>query len=538
MDNFTLLKIKSVIKLQQFCLGLLLGSLLLTSCMKDDFDKFSKTQTNWHPEFTTPILDSKLTLKDIIKDTTGLLHEDSTGFLTIVYESELFSQSAENAMPVLNQTFPEIKEEFNISNPGSTLAIQDTMFYYPFQTPKRQRLDSMFIKSGKINFDISTTGITQDINIVITIPNIVKNGSALELNLQLGAQEIYAFDLTGYKITFDNSYPNQMNRLQVVYAVEVSNPNFEPVIGTVNFNGSLDNIKFSKMFGYLQQYDLALPGDSIFNLGFFKNNQFGNLNFPDLNLGFTIDNSYGLPIQINVNKFASHSDVTAPYNVNFFYENPYHININSPSLAHIGESVPTALNLNKDNTNIWDALNISPTKITYKMAGITNPLNDSTVTNFVLDTSRFKVKVKVELPLNGSISRLVLQDTLNFEFPDVDMLESIKFFVKTINGFPITAKIQAYFCDAAYQRLDSLMGTDQNVIMGGTINPATHEVTAPTTKTTVVELLKNRVDHLKNTKMIIVRGELSTTNGQVGKIYSSQSLSIKLATAAKLRANF
>jgi len=224
--------------------------------------------------------------------------------------------------------------------------------------------------------------------------------------------------------------------------------------------------------------------------------------------------------------------------VNFFYENPYHININSPSLAHIGESIPTALNLNKDNTNIWGALNISPTKITYKMAGITNPLNDSTVTNFVLDTSRFKVKVKVELPLNGSISRLVLQDTLNFEFPDVNMLESIKFFVKTINGFPITAKIQAYFCDAAYQRLDSLMGTDQNVIMGGTINPATHEVTAPTTKTTVVELLKNRVDHLKNTKMIIVRGELSTTNGQVGKIYSSQSLSIKLATAAKLRANF
>jgi len=287
--------------------------------MKDDFDKFSKTQTNWHPEFTTPILDSKLTLKDIIKDTTGLLHEDSTGFLTIVYESELFSQSAENAMPVLNQTFPEIKEKFNISNPGSTLAIQDTMFYYPFQTPKRQRLDSMFIKSGKINFDISTTGITQDIVIKITVPSIVKNGSALELNLQLGAQEIYAFDLTGYKIIFDNSDPNQMNRLQVVYRVEVSNPNLEPVIGTVNFNGTLDNIKFSKMFGYFQQYDLALPGDSIFNLGFFKNNQFGNLNFPDLNLGFTIDNSYGLPIQINVNKFVSHSDVTAPYNVNFFY---------------------------------------------------------------------------------------------------------------------------------------------------------------------------------------------------------------------------
>ena len=127
MENFTLLKIKSFNRLRLFCVWLLLGGLLLTSCMKDDFDKLSKTQTNWHPEFTTPILDSKLTLKDIIKDTTGLLHEDSTGFLTIVYESELFSQSAENAMPVLNQTFPEIKEEFNISNPGSTLAIQDTM---------------------------------------------------------------------------------------------------------------------------------------------------------------------------------------------------------------------------------------------------------------------------------------------------------------------------------------------------------------------------------------------------------------------------
>jgi len=538
MKKFTLLKIKPFNRLRLFCLWLLLGGLLLSSCVKDDFNKFSKTQTNWHPEFTMPILDSKLTLKDIIKDTTGLLHEDSTGFLTIVYESELFSQSAENAMPVLNQTLPEIKQAFNIPNPGSTLAIQDTMFYYPFQTPKRQRLDSMFIKSGKINFDISTTGITQDITVKITLPNIVRNDSALELNLQLGAQEIYAFDLKGYEIIFDNSDPSQMNRLKVVYRVEISNPLSKPIVGSVNFNGSLNDIKFSKMFGYLQQYDLALPGDSIFNLGFFKNNKFGNLNFPDLNLGFTIDNSYGLPIQININKFVAHSDVTAPNNVNFFYENPYHININSPSAAHVGESVPTILNLNKDNINIWNALNISPTKITYKMAGITNPLNDSTVTNFVLDTSRFKVNVKVELPLNGSISRLVLQDTLNFEFPDVNMLESMKFFVKTINGFPITAKIQAYFCDAAYQRLDSLMGTDQNVIVGGVINPATHEVISPTTKVTTVELLKDRVGHLKNTKMIIVRGELSTTNGQVGKIYSSQSLSIKLATAAKLRANF
>jgi len=71
---------------------LLLSPFFLISCIEKELDFDSIKSQNWSSEWAVPLINSTITIDDLIKDSTALIHDGEDGLLTLVYESAEFSK--------------------------------------------------------------------------------------------------------------------------------------------------------------------------------------------------------------------------------------------------------------------------------------------------------------------------------------------------------------------------------------------------------------------------------------------------------------
>jgi len=120
-------------------------------------------------------------------------------------------------------------------------------------------------------------------------------------------------------------------------------------------------------------------------------------------------------------------------------------------------------NINTSESNIAEVIEISPDEIQIIVAGVSNPENDSTVLNFVQDTSSFHMDIRLELGLHGTINSFEIQDTFDLEL-NTDAIDLATFMISTVNRFPIDADLQIYFVDSVYTVLDSLITKEDQMV--------------------------------------------------------------------------
>jgi hypothetical protein len=102
--------------------------------------------------------------------------------------------------------------------------------------------------------------------------------------------------------------------------------------------------------------------------------------------------------------------------------------------------------------------------------------------------------------------------------------------VNAYNGFPLNAGLQIYFTDSKYNILDSLIyDNDIRIIEGGKVGlPPKLKVEKPSHKTTDIVLYDSRLERIINAEKLIIKAELSTTNGDLAKIYDDYAFKIKV----------
>jgi len=206
---------------------------------------------------------------------------------------------------------------------------------------------------------------------------------------------------------------------------------------------------------------------------------------------------------------------------------PNIIEINYPNYSQLGESVSTIVS--GDDSNIHEALNISPDKMVVDILGILNPDEDSNIENFVLDNSSFTTDIGLELELFAAASGFRVADTLDFSV-DMKGLNSLDLIFDIENGFPIDASVWLYMLDSLGNRIYEVLSHEELLVAGGETGGEAnnYRVIAPAKKLTVIEIDKEGIDAIKETFRIVVNAELSTTNGEQAKIYSDYGLSLKL----------
>ncbi len=523
---------------------LLLVVLSLSSCYKDRFD-LNKLEKNgeWSADVAAPAVYSSLTIRDLLDDydQNNLVVEDATNFLNLIYWKKVYSKNAEDLLGIPNQTL-NTTYTFDVVGTlpfGVDLVAPPNTTYYSFTTPNNMTIDNVTLKSGSFDFMINIAGFTHNATINIVIPSATKAGIPLNQNIDIfgSATTTQHIDLSGYTIVFDNTGGNQ-NRLAIVYTVTVhgqGGANNSPY--TVNMGESFTNLKFEEIHGDFKQLSFNFPGDSI-QLRLFTNKIHGSMELEDPKIHVYINSSFGLPIEINITNVNASAGWNAPYQlpVNGI---PIPLNIN-PALS-VGDSALTTYNFDKTNSNFMNVIAIAPQWVTTDISGLSNP-SGAPASNFATAASHFDVNMQVELPLFGRAWDFVLEDTTKFDFgTDIDRAEYLEFRINTQNGFPIDAITQLYFLDNANHVIDSILPQDEQIISGALSGGAPdYRVYESVHKLTQIVFEKSRLTALKNTKKVIIRGRLATSqNGtQIVKIYSDYALEVRLAVRAKFNVQY
>lgn len=529
-------------------------SFIATGCWKDRFDINNiSTPDSWNPDVCAPLVHSKLTMKDILNDYdhNNLFQEDVTGFLYLVYWNRVYSRTAAEMLAIPNQN---VNSSFPFSVAGAlpigwNATAPPYTRTYSFIMPNGEVLDRailneqvMGIVGGTLVFQ-ATSDLNHDATINISIPAATLNGVPFNEDIEFtaGVPLNQTIDLSGYQILFNNTMPN-VNAIDITYTVTVhggGGTNNSPY--TFNLNESFQILSFHAMYGDFKQQAFTLPNDSV-ALRIFDNNIYGMIDFENPYVHLWAYNSMGIPMNLSMSNFHALSTANAPYNVLVTgYPVPWYIN--APTLAQIGQTATTTFTLDKTNSTVKDAINISPQWFVVDVDGLTNPAG-GTSSNFVIDTNRLAVDVQVELPLYGRAWDFRLADTLDFEFgedADMGMVEFMLFRVNTDNGFPVDGTMQVYFLDGGNNVLDSLLIPSQQVIAAAPVGPGPdYRVTGtvPARVETIIE--QPRLSNLEPTKRIVVVARLATiTNGtEIVKIYSDYFLDVRMAARAKFNVNF
>ncbi|MPM36917.1 hypothetical protein SDC9_83521 [bioreactor metagenome] len=513
-----------------------LVSVFMASCVKEEFDMDTITATNWDPNAAAPLINSSLTLWDIMNDydSTDLLVVDSNQFVYLIYEDTVYSQSAEELISIGNQSLNY--SDNMVLGTYSGDYVFDYDYNFDLSLGGGMELDSMILKGGDLAMAMNSD-LSYPATIVMTIPGSTLNGNPFSVTLNYsGSGSSISQNLTGAKLIFDNSVVS--NRLAVHFKVTIHGNGGANNATYANFNMNLNNLLFRYLYGYLGQFDLSMNNDTI-GIKVYNNSFEGTVNWYDPRLYINVYNGWGVPIRSTVD-YLEAIRTNAPANSVIIngagIPNPWDINYPTS----MGSYATSSFYLDKNNSNIDAALNITPQRILALVSGSTNP-NGNVVKNFVEDVSRMAVEAKLELPFYGTADGFVLQDTFDISFgEDLSHVEWIMFKLYTNNMFPIDGTVQVYFCDSLNNRLDSLLNPIDQVLLSAIPGPAPdYIVTSPVAKTVSQKIEGPRIENLENTKKIVVSAWLDTYNGgsQLVKIYSYYKLDVRLSAQAQLSFN-
>jgi len=511
--------------------------LVTNSCIKDQLG-FDKIRTSpWEAKWAFPLVNTSMSLDEILNDTLGFIHEGEDGLLSLVYVNDsMVSIDAKDLISIPDQDI-ESTEDFILPDlpPGEPITIPVT-FNFPFETEKEdQRIDSIFFSEGNYIFEIITDLNKNEASVDVLVPSLVSisNHEALSFTIDLsngdGGEVNWEtdLDLSSYILIFDEALPNELKIECEFNIVSDDNPNNSPYF--FNVNSQFSNLQFEYLFGYFARYDVELH-DTI-SLDIYKLNQEGSFQFGpgSVNFDFTTYNSYGLPINLELTEArAFHGDDETFVDIYLFGDNtPNIFEINYPDYSQIGEIVTTTTS--GENSNIHEALNISPNKIFIEVLGTLNPEENPSIPNFVLGNSQFNTDIALELELFGSASGFRIADTLDFSV-DLGDLNSLDLIFDIENGFPIEASIWLHLIDSLGSKIYEVSSYDELLIAGGETGGEenNYRVLNPEKKLTTISIDNEGVYAIKQTRQIVVNAELSTTDGELAKIYSDYSLNLKL----------
>lgn len=527
--------------------------IIVQSCVKDgDFDFKKMAQNQLSPTIAAPFVNSKLSLKDIIKDTSGIIHVNFDQSLKLVYSTNnLYSIMAKDLFVIPDQSIKTDTANFNFVAPP----LGDSTFYsiitpYSLQMPdtsQKQRIDIVYLKSALLKLLIETN-VNHSGRIELTIPNIRNNqGDTFKIQIPNHYSPIVTpipytipvnFDLSGYTIYLNNS-PGHTNEITFYYKHWIyGDNNFNSISYYTHLNDSITNIQYGKLFGYIGQYDFNLKDTTFFDI-FTNNTLLDNLQINNINVGVKYTNSYGLPVLVKVDKFQANSGTNTVNVHDFPVPNPFSLDYPKVSLHQVGQTINGSIPA-VQSTDLANAINIAPKYIVYNVSGKSNPTGSTSEENFVLDTSKFTVAVNLELPLEGTVGGFVVQDTIDFSLDKISQIDEVTFKILTTNDFPLSADMQVYFANQICIPIDSMITTPgQQIVVSGIVDPTTRKVISPSTKMTEVYIDNTRVQKLKYAKKLIIRAKLYSYNypNQVVKLFNDNYINVKIGMKAKFKLN-
>lgn len=511
---------------------LLLG--VLPSCTSEfEFDKLSTDDLSGQWAF--PLINSTVTIEDLLSDTSSSVTEGENGLITLVYKTDDMISMDGQARTSIPDQEKTLIENFDLPDLPENMAGEIPLsFDFVFELlDEDHRIDTMYLKNGMYTIGLRTNLNKDDATIDLVVSNFrhLETGEPLTASFDLsnpGGEEILMsmeVDLSDYFVQFDNEV--QQNTVFIDGLVQFEgddNPNVSPYYFDL-ING-FSGMEFSKFIGFIAENEESYA-DSI-EINIFNSTDYSSVAFGPGSVRMNIDvyNSLGLPITLELNKFTGYNTVNSKDSIELTLD-PSIIEINYPPMENFNEYAHTAINT--EFVDINNMLDISPDILFLSFTGHINRDMPPETVNYFADNSNLLLEANIEVDLFAGISAFQVADTLEFDPATLENVNLMEFMVEIENGFPINASVQIRFTDAQYTVLGDLFEDETNLIDAGIAGPGPdYRITSPTTRKSLVLLDREKLDLIRDAEKILFTAVLSTDGSQFVKIYSDYSMHLNL----------
>lgn len=509
-----------------FYLPGLLMLLALGACNQFE-DLENADRVDYSAEYAIPLIRSELTIRDLLEnfEENTLLTVDGNGLLHLMYSGDVLTRTSDDVFASINETLSNIP----------LIPIEPGRTALPFSTPEGLELDRMELKSGELTY-----GLTNEkpfaVRATLRLPTVTRNGQPLQFVHDLPAYSgsgnppratniLNPFSLEGYTLRAEQ------DSIYVEY--EVVSAQGQPVTDAANGIVSIKDLAFSYAEGYLGNIVYEGGRDTIL-IDFFDNWVRGDVYFEQPTVTFNFENSFGLPTRSLIKTFnvITVNGELLPLEsafVNNGIDFPY------PGLNEVGQVKTRQFVFNRENSNIDVILGAGPTAIDYDVDAQTNPEGDTGVRGFITDSSYYKVKVEVDLPLYGRADDFATRDTFFIDLSSYESIRGAEFKLVTENGIPLSTELQGYFVSPEGVVLDSLLPASSRPIGAAAVN-SQGAVTEPNRVITFADFPADRFEAIRPADRLILEARFSTTaDGQQSvRITNDQRLLIKLGAIIRV----
>lgn len=531
-------------------------------CLKDDFNKLSDSE--WAPDLAFPIIYSDLGIEDIAtqKDSTVTVGVNTNNIVEIIYTSFNYTQRANEIL-----TLPEIDADFNpsisttntqafngISTIGSSISdsvIFSTSFSLDNQLSPAAILDTAFLKSGSLSVKI-TSQVPQNCIIRTEIPQLYINGQVFSQNLTFNSQGVVpvANELTR---NLNNAYLiGSSENIEVKFYITITKSNVAVIPNNNQFSAEvqIQNPQFNRLSGYFAGLQMPIVTRDTMFIGIFRNAiEALELDFEEPSAEISLYNSTGLDVNTTITDIeAIRPGFSIPQVQPTNYSLPFVLpaqNFNS------SEPGTETIQLTADNgSNIRNVVNSLPKSLVTE--SVVSPITLPGTWGYLLDTSRIAVRTDLKLPLDGLTLKLLLVDTLDFDFSGVTSdIESGLIRLNTLNGFPTESNVQIYFCrknlnalgqTTSLTTIDSLFNGGEELLLASGITNVSGLVTTPSQRIVDATLNRERWSNIvgSNADVILIKAEFTTFNQalDIVKVFESNRLQLRLGARIQVRKTF
>jgi hypothetical protein len=517
-------------------LALIAISFVYIGCRKYDPSKI--VSTAWNPNIAVPLAYAEFDVYDIMARTDSndiVVIDPSSGAIALVYKGEVISYEAKDIVQLSDYTesisFSSsdvglvTAASFNGSASGSTTST--------VTAPVNAGVEmyTVLFKDGDLTINVQTD-VQHDVDITITIPALLESGNVFTRTIPLAFGGLIPqvasinVDLTGMSLdlTQGNTTFNEFDIQTTVTITGTGNP----VTGIESCTADLtfSSLAFQNATGYFGQQSVGVDNDSIL-IKIFENSSSGFFQLVDPRVRFTVQNSFGFPLEIDFANLQSIDVNTGTSYPLTGYPNPLSI----PSPLSMGQTTTTVLELNSSNTtNISTVITPTPKYFYFEANGTSNPLGNIGA-NFITDTSTFKVDAELELPLEGYAYGFSFSDTIDFTFSEnIDNIESLMIRLNVDNGFPVELLSQVTLLDSNGVPLFNLLNAPENVVESALVD-GNGRVSQNIVKITDFILTETEIEQMPEVRSILVTAvakSLNGNNGLIVKIYDDYFINVKV----------
>ncbi len=540
-------------------LGICVPLLTITSCKPD-------STADWSPTFAGPLVNSTLTISDILDRiaSDSSLFSDDDGLIYFTFENELFDYSPadlfqldygtnliDNEVPfsAALQSALDLNGGASFSFGQGVLTIEPTVLN-PDGSQFNILIDSMYLYEGELLVNINST-MGHGGYLDIQIPNMVNADGEMFMyqlewpeNITTGASTAsLILPLSGYFIDFTQSTDNDpYNHLDVDMTVNIVKSDYiADDNDNITFTLELDGMDFELVYGDFGPGSYLLGKDTI---DFNPFTEFIDADFylSDPRINLRINNGIGLG---NTNSFVEdlmYIDNNGTLNEVLYNPDAIQPMINAP--VTVGQFAETFEQISNEDGDLSAMMSPNVRQLIYGIYGVINN-NPPNTQSFIHRDYGVSANLDVEIPMYGRIGDIDFTDTLDFDLGE-QLAEVDSLVIKTNmeSYFPANAYLQIYFLDADKNLLDSLYHSDFDLplIQSPEIGPDGKPIDEEPVLT-VREALVSRstVSNMVDCNYLVLRYSFETADFEDGtevKLFDEYYINAKLGFQATGRIEF